>query len=79
MSSRMARAFLGPDVRGIADLGLRHVRFCIVKSFGLNACRTEVERNRGYSWSRRTTHFIIFFLSIYPETKWELACVEAPA
>lgn len=46
MSSRMARAFLGPDVRGVADLLVRHVRFCIVRSFGLNTCRTEVERNR---------------------------------
>jgi hypothetical protein len=46
MSFRMARAFLGPDVRGIGDLVIRRVRFCNVKSFGLNACGTEVERNR---------------------------------
>lgn len=79
MSSWMARAFLGPDVRGIADLVLRHVRFCIVKSFGLNAYRTEVERNRGNSWFRRTTYPVMFVLFMYPETKWVPACVETPA
>jgi hypothetical protein len=76
MSPRMARAFLGPDVRGIADLVLRHVRFCIVRSFGLNAYRTEVERNRVNSVVQRTTYLAIVR---YCEAKREPACVETSA
>jgi len=72
----MARAFLGPDVRGIADLVLRHVRFCNVKSFGLNAYRTEVERNRVNSVIQRATYPVI---SRHRSSMWEPACAETPA
>jgi hypothetical protein len=60
-SSRMARVFLGPDVRGTADLVLRHVRFFIVKSFGLNVYRTGVKAVEQSSRFRgRATYFAPF-------------------
>jgi len=70
----MAKAFLGPDVRGIADLERRHVRFCIVKSFGLKAYRAEVERRKFHD--PRATYLAI---RRYYEARWKGACAETPA